>query len=95
MRSALQFTDSHYVKRLYFGRSADREPGWKVSVGAGLWKRSCSSNLKALDPLSKIQFSPWSYSVELQGDIKLIERALTPVTFWHFTQEKMNQTFFL
>lgn len=65
-----------------------------ISRSLAVEKRSCSSNLKPLDPLRKIQFSPQSYFVELQGDIKLTERALTPVTFWHFTQEKMNLMFF-
>lgn len=80
-------------KRLHFGKSADGGPGWKVSVGAWLWKRSCSSKLKPPDPLRRIQFSPHSYAAELQGDIKLIERALKPVTLWHFSQEKVNVMF--
>ena len=60
---------------MHFGRGADVGPGWKVSVGAWLWKRSCSSKLKPPDPSRRIQFSPHSHSAELQGDIKLIERA--------------------
>lgn len=78
---------------MHFGRSADGGPGWKVSVGAWLWKRSCSSKLKPPDPLRRIQFSPHS-SAELRGDIKLVKRALKPVTLWHFSKEIGNVMFF-
>lgn len=76
-------------RRLCFARSADREPGWKVSVEAWLWKRNCSSKLKSPDPLRRIHFSPHSYS----GAIKPTERALKPVTLWNFSQDKVNLMF--
>ena len=69
----LWFTDSHC-----FGRNADEEPGWKVSV-AWMWKRSrVAWSWSSMIPWGR-WFSPQSNSTNLQGDVILIETSYSRV----------------